>query len=327
MAKKTITTKSPKKITDAPKKVEAKVVKVEILDKAKSRGKQSSQLPHLRDGLSSYLEHIQKYPLLTKEQELEIATRYKEHGDPKDAETLVTSNLRFVVKVAAEYSKFGSKLIDLVQEGNMGLMHAVREYNPYKGVKLITYAVWWIRGYIQEHLMRQYSMVRIGTTQNQRKLFYKLKKEKDRLDRMGMEPTVQLLSTNLGVPEKDVVSMQQRMGSRDMSLDQPISGDGTSATTWLEMEAGDDVAVDSQMIASESIRLLREGLENLTDQLNDKEKYILTKRVLSEEPLKLQEIGNEWGVSREAVRQMEARLMKKIKKELLEKTNENPEDK
>ena len=164
-------------LVDEPKKL-----KPEVVDREKTT---PGKLPALSDGLSHYLKTINKYPLLTKDQELEIAKRYREDGNPEDAEILVTSNLRFVVKIAAEYSQFSSKIIDLIQEGNVGLMHAVKEYNPYKGARLITYAVWWIRGYIQEFLMKQHSMVRIGTTHNQRKLFYNLQKEKDKLERMG----------------------------------------------------------------------------------------------------------------------------------------------
>ncbi len=151
-------------------------VQAEIVLDEEPRTPSTPSLPEVQDTLSSYLAHVRKYPLLTREEEEKIAQRYKEKGDPKDAEILVTSNLRFVIKIAAEYAKFGAKLIDLIQEGNMGLIHAVKEFNPYRGVRLITYAVWWIRGYIQDYLMKQYSLVRIGTTQNQRRLFYRLEK-------------------------------------------------------------------------------------------------------------------------------------------------------
>ena len=315
--------KSLKKAASKPSKasskksLESKAVKAEVVDRVprKELSKGSAGLPALSDGLTAYLDRIQQYSLLTREQEEEIALRYKEEGDPKDAEILVTSNLRFVVKVAAEYSKFGTKLIDLIQEGNMGLMHAVREFNPYKGVRLITYAVWWIRGYIQEHLMRQYSMVRIGTTQNQRKLFYKLEKEKNRLGQMGIEPTVKLLSTNLGVTENDVELMQQRMSSRDMSLDLPVSPDGT--TKLLDFREDGSVGIDDQLIKQESLQVLDGVVDKLKPQLNTKELHILEQRILADSPKTLQEIGTEWGVSREAVRQMEARVIKKIKNSLV----------
>lgn len=289
-------------------------VKAEVVD-SEPTIQSPENLPALTDGLTNYLQTIQKYPLLTKEDEHRIAVRYKEKGDPRDAEILVTSNLRFVVKVAAEYSKFGSKLIDLIQEGNVGLMHAVKEFNPYKGTRLITYAVWWIKGYIQDHLMKQHSMVRIGTTHNQRKLFYNLEKEKAALDKMGMEPTVQLLSDRLGVPEKDVRMMEQRMARRDMSLDQPLNDDQSGSL--LDFETSEGPATDELLIEQESINQLKSAISNLRDNLSEKELYILENRLLNDEPMKLQEIGTEWGVTREAVRQMESRLMKKIKKELL----------
>ncbi|MGZ3843105.1 MAG: sigma-70 family RNA polymerase sigma factor, partial [Bdellovibrio sp.] len=181
------------------------------------------------DPLVMYLNEIRRYKVLTKEEEQALAKKYFETKEPQAAEALVKANLRFVVKIAAEYSKFGSKMIDLIQEGNVGLMHAVREFNPYKGARLITYAVWWIRGYIQEFLMRQYSMVRIGTTQNQRKLFYQLQKEKEALDAMGIEPNAALIGSRLGIPEDEVRDMAMRMSGRDLSLDRPLDEDsGTS---------------------------------------------------------------------------------------------------
>ncbi|HVK61681.1 MAG TPA: RNA polymerase factor sigma-32, partial [Bdellovibrionales bacterium] len=265
------------------------------------------------DPIATYLAEIRKYPLLTKEQERELALHYRETGDPRAAERLVTSNLRFVVKVAAEYSRFGAKLIDLVQEGNVGLMHAVREFNPYKGVRLITYAVWWIRGYIQEYLMRQYSMVRIGTTQNQRKLFYRLQKEKDKLEADGQRATVPLLAGRLGVSEEEVETMQQRLSGRDVSLNTPLDS-GSSAATLLDFEADEHMLVDEDLGHREELEVLREHLEKIRPTLNEKETHLLDNRLLSEEPLTLQEIGDEWKVTREAVRQMEARLVAKIRK-------------
>lgn len=296
-------------VSDEPKKAQ-----VEIVEDAPKKNV-PAKLPALSDGLSHYLETIQRYPLLTKEEEKKIAERYYESKDPKDAEILVTSNLRFVVKVAADYSQFGSKLIDLIQEGNVGLMHAVKEYNPYKGARLITYAVWWIKGYIQDYLMKQHSMVKIGTTHNQRKLYYNLEKEKAKIDQMGMEPTVKLLSDRLGVPEKDVKMMEQRLSRKDVSLDQPLGEDGSGSL--LDFESTGDPDATEQLIQSESIHQLQEALGELRDSLSEKELYILENRLLNDEPMKLQEIGTEWGVSREAVRQMEARLMKKIKKQML----------
>lgn len=269
------------------------------------------------DPIAQYMAEVRRYPLLTREQEQALATRYRETGDKRAAEALVTSNLRFVVKVAAEYSRFGARLIDLVQEGNVGLMHAVREFNPYKGVRLITYAVWWIRGYIQDYLMRQYSMVRIGTTQSQRKLFYRLQKEKDLLESMGEEPSTKLLSSRLGVSEADVESMTQRMQGRDVSLQSSV--DDSGRTTMMDFEAVDEVPVDEQIGNHEMLSLLHAGIEELKDSLNDRERELLEDRLLAEEPLTLQEIGEKYGVTREAVRQMENRLMLKIRKILEER--------
>jgi RNA polymerase sigma-32 factor len=274
----------------------------------------SSGLTPVGDGLSNYLAGINKYPLLTRQQEQEIAERYYRDKNPKDAEILVTSNLRFVVKVAAEYSKFGNRLIDLIQEGNVGLMHAVKEFNPYKGARLITYAVWWIRGYIQEYLMRQHSVVRIGTTQNQRKLFYHLQKEKDKLDQLGQAPSLQLLSSRLGIPEEDIKMMEERMSGKDVSLDQPLS-DSNSAPR-MDMAASDELSVEDVLEKNETLSLLEEKISELRPSLSEKEIYILEKRLLSDNPITLQDIGSEWGVTREAVRQMESRLMNKIKQEM-----------
>ncbi len=273
------------------------------------------------DPIAQYMAEVRRYPLLTREQEQALAIRFRETGDKRAAEALVTSNLRFVVKVAAEYSKFGARLIDIVQEGNVGLMHAVREFNPYKGVRLITYAVWWIRGYIQDYLMRQYSMVRIGTTQSQRKLFYRLQKEKELIESQGEEPSVKLLSSRLGVSEADVESMTQRMSGRDVSLQTAVDDSGRA--TLLDFEATDDVPIDEQMGHQEMLSLLNEGIQELKDSLNAREKELLEDRLLADEPMTLQEIGEKYGVTREAVRQMENRLMLKIRKILEERLKPN----
>lgn len=291
---------------------DAEEILIEALKKPKKKPKASSEKSLTSiDPINTYLAELKKYPLLTKEEEQALALRYREHHDSKAAEQLVTSNLRFVVKVAAEYSKFGAKLIDLIQEGNVGLMHAVKEFNPYKGVRLITYAVWWIRGYIQEYLMRQYSMVRIGTTANQRKLFYRLQKEKDRLDAMGKEPNFALLSSRLGVTEQEVLDMTNRMSGRDVSLNQPVGDDGK--TSLMDFESIDEASADEQMSRAEELQILNRNIEAIRDQLNPKETYILENRILSDEPMTLQEIGDHYGTTREAVRQLEARLMIKIK--------------
>lgn len=278
---------------------------------SKSVSVTTSHLPKSSDPLVVYLNEIRRYPLLTKEMEKEVSMKYFETKDPEAAQLLVRSNLRFVVKIAAEYSKFGAKLIDLIQEGNVGLMHAVREFNPYKGARLITYAVWWIRGYIQEYLMRQYSMVRIGTTQNQRKLFYQLQKEKNNIEALSNEKNLAELSERLGIPEDEIKIMAQRLSGRDVSLDKPMDEDG--ATTLGSFQASTAESMEDAFARQEMISLLQTKVSELEPELSDREKIILHERVLNEEPLTLQEIGEKYGITREAVRQMEVRLIKKIK--------------
>lgn len=269
------------------------------------------------DPLARYMAEVKKYPLLSKEEEKRLAMLFYDKGDQSAAEKLVTANLRFVVKIAAEYSKFGNKMIDLIQEGNMGLMHGVRQYNPYNGARLITYAVWWIRGYIQEYLMKQHSMVRVGTTANQRKLFYQLRKQKEELERMGFDAGVKKLSGQLGIPEKEVSEMTQRMSGGDISLDKSVNHDGT--TTLIELQHDEyQSQADDELGNKEEIEQLRQSISSIKDQLNKREVELLEDRLLSEFPKTLKAIGDRYGVSREAVRQMEARLLKKIKAKLQE---------
>jgi RNA polymerase sigma-32 factor len=192
------------------------------------------------------------------------------------------------------------------------LMQAVREFNPYKGVRLITYAVWWIRGYIQEYMMKQYSMVRIGTTQNQRKLFYNLQKQKDELEALGQAPDFALLSSRMGIPEQEIEIMQQRLQGRDVSLNQPL--DDESQTSLMDLQKSpNETSVDEQIGHQEELNLLRANLDKIRDQLSEKELYILNNRLLADEPLTLQEIGDKYSITREAVRQLENRLIGKIK--------------
>lgn len=280
------------------------------------------------DPVSIYLSEVRKYPVLSREAEAELAKKYFETKDPTAAQALVTANLRFVVKVAGEYSRFGARMIDLIQEGNVGLMHAVREFNPYKGVRLITYAVWWIRGYIQEYLMKQYSMVKIGTTQNQKRLFYQLQKEKAALDALGSNPSVQLIAEKLGIPADEVQDMSRRLSGRDVSLDAPLDDDTGPRLKDLQKSSADDP--ESSLEQMELLRMLEEKIEEIRPRLNAKETLLLEERILADDPLTLQEIGEKWGTTREAVRQMEVRLMGKLKTAFLNPTEEksaNPKKK
>lgn len=278
------------------------------------------------DPMSVYLASIQKYPLLSREEEQKLALQYFESKDPSAAQALVTANLRFVVKIAAEYSKFGAKLIDLVQEGNVGLMHAIREFNPYKGVRLITYAVWWIRGYIQDYLMRQYSLVRIGTTQNQRKLFYQLKREKEALDALGENPDYKQLAEKLGIPEDEIQDMQNRLKGRDISLDRPMDTD-TKVTLGDLQKSKESLTLDEELALNEQIALLKEKIDEIRPELSPREIIILDERLLADEPLTLQEIGEKYNITREAVRQMEVRVVNKIKKKFLDTTESTESEK
>jgi RNA polymerase sigma-32 factor len=301
------------------KKTEPEIIDINPPEEESSSASASSERSLApTDPVAQYLQEIRKYPVLSKEDEYEVAKKYYETRDPALAEVLVTSNLRFVVKVAAEYSRFGARLIDLVQEGNVGLMHAVKEFNPYKGVKLITYAVWWIRGYIQEYLMRQYSMVRIGTTANQRKLFYQLQKQREELERMGFQSGVKLLSGKLGIPENEVLEMSRRLSGRDVSLDQPLKT-GESNTTFLDLQSdATDTDLSDEMGHMEELQILEEQLDMLRPHLNEREIFLLDQRILSDDPMTLQEIGDKYGVTREAVRQLEVRLIKKIKNQMIQ---------
>lgn len=269
------------------------------------------------DPLALYMQEIAKYPVLSREDEKKWAIKYYETKDPKAAEVLVTSNLRFVVKVASEYSKFGSRLIDLIGEGNVGLMQAVKDFNPYKGVRLITYAVWWIRGYIQEYLMKQHSMVKIGTTQNQRKLFYRLQKEKENMERIGFSEAVKQLSGKLDISEDEIIEMSKRLSGKDVSLSAPVGSEGSTTLLDLQSKPSDE-NLEDQLGTLEEVESLHEIIDEIRPSLNDRELDLLENRVLSEDPLTLQEIGDKNGVTREAVRQMEARLIKKIKTKFLE---------
>lgn len=295
----------------------------ELLATPSSKAVSVKSISSSTDPLTLYLNEIQRYPLLTREEEEKIAKEYYDTRNPDAAQKLVRANLRFVVKIAAEYSKFGARMIDLIQEGNVGLMHAVKEFNPYKGNKLITYAVWWIKGYIQEYLMRQYSMVRIGTTQNQRKLFYQLQKQKEALEKLGETPQIALLSEKLGIPEDEVSEMAKRMSGRDVSIDRPIDEDsGFSIKDLLKSESGEE-PLDERMALAEQLEILKEKIESLRPELNEKEKIILDERLLSDDPLTLQEIGEKYKITREAVRQAEVRVLKKIKDKMGVK-NDNP---
>lgn len=264
----------------------------------------------------NYIHFISRFPLLSREEEYKLAVEYYEKKNPKAAEKLVQSNLRFVIKVAGEYSKFSSKIMDLIQEGNVGLIKAVREFNPYKGVRLITYAVWWIKGYIQEYLIRQHSMVRIGTNKKEKALYYLLRKEKDTLDQLTHTKLLPEMSRYTKTSVEELETMKQRVFLRDVSLNQPIkTGSSTSLLDFQEDKSQNNL--EEKISDSQQAVLLRKFLKQIEPQLTKQEKVILQNRLLKSKPDTLQKIADTFQITREAVRQSEQRLMLKLKKQLV----------
>jgi RNA polymerase sigma-32 factor len=274
-----------------------------------------SNLPVVKNSLESYLVQINRFALLTPEEEFNLAVRYRKHNDIEAAQQLITSNLRFVVKVAFEYKSYGVKLLDLIQEGNIGLMMAVKKFNPYKGYRFISYAIWWIRAYIQNFIIKTWSLVKIGTTQAQKKLFYKIGKVRKALesDQDG-DKKYEKLADDLEVAKEDIIEMEQRMSSRDLSLDAPF--DEGHELTHLDL-LQEDSPNQEEIFAQEEEKGIREReIEKAMERLNEKEIYVIKNRVMSDSPLTLQEIGDHLKLSRERVRQIESEALKKLKKEI-----------
>ncbi|MEA2113816.1 MAG: RNA polymerase factor sigma-32 [Thermodesulfobacteriota bacterium] len=263
--------------------------------------------------LHRYLQEISQYELLSREEAEELATRFQESGDPEAAYRLVSSNLRLVVKVAMDFQKYWMQnFMDLIQEGNVGLVQATKKFDPYRGVKFSYYAAYWIRAYILKFIMDNWRLVKIGTTQAQRKLFFSLNKEKKLLEAQGFKPDVKLLAERLNVKESEVVEMGQRMDNWDVSLEAPVRSDSEDEQKSFLPQEGPGI---EDIVAGQEMRdRLAEVLAGVENKLNDKEKVILTKRLLSDEPQTLQTIADQFGISRERVRQIESNLLKKLKK-------------
>jgi RNA polymerase sigma-32 factor len=273
-----------------------------------------TNLPAVKNSLESYLVQINKFPLLSPEEEFELAARYRKSNDIEAAEKMITSNLRFVVKVAFEYKSYGVKLLDLIQEGNIGLMMALKKFNPYKGYRFISYAIWWIRAYIQNFIIKTWSLVKIGTTQTQKKLFYKIGKVRKALEsNRDDEKRYDTLAQDLAVPKEDLIEMEQRMSSRDLSLDAPFDED--HELTHLDLLQEDSLNQEETLALEEEKNLRERNVRNALKRLNEKEKYVIMNRVMAESPLTLQEIGGHLKLSRERVRQIENEALKKLKKE------------
>ncbi|MBS3809560.1 MAG: RNA polymerase factor sigma-32 [Desulfobacterales bacterium] len=264
------------------------------------------------DPLQRYLSEISRYPLLTREQEIELGHRVQEEGDPDAAYILATSNLRLVVKIAMEFQRtWMQNLMDLIQEGNIGLMQAVQKFDPYKNVKFSYYAAFWIKAYILKFIMDNWRLVKIGTTQGQRKLFFKLKKEKQKLVEQGFMPETKLLSSRLGVSEQEVRDMDQRLDGWDVSLDEPLKDD--SDTERGDFFSSDSESIESQVARKEVETLLREKVGEFKKHLLERELDIFEKRIFTENPVTLQEIGDQYQISRERVRQLEKNIVKKMR--------------
>jgi len=266
-----------------------------------------------RDPLAAYMRDVHRYKLLTPEQEHDLAVKYAVEGDLDAARELVTSNLRLVVKIAYDYRQAYKNLLDLVQEGNIGLMQAVKKYDPYKGVKLSSYAAWWIRAYMLRFILNNHRLVKVGTTQAQRKLFFNLKKEKARLSAMGIDPTPARIAERLNVPEHEVVSMDRRLAAGEASLDAPVgAGDGRQVAR-VELVPGGGAGMDDVLAEQQLGDQFKDKIHEFGATLVGKEKRIFDERLLAEDPRTLQELGTEFGVSRERVRQLEKRLLEKLR--------------
>jgi RNA polymerase sigma-32 factor len=267
-------------------------------------------LPVVADSMSRYLAEIRRFPLLSAEDERQLAIRFYEEKDLEAAHRLITANLRFVVKVAGEYRSYGLKMLDLIQEGNVGLMMAVRKFNPYKGIRLISYAVWWIRAYIQNFIISSWSLLKIGTTQAQKKLFFKLNQAKRAIKNMLGNDDLHETALVLDVKESEVVEMEQRMHG-EYSLDAELVG--SDGLTLLESIADDRQSQEELLADHQEAVLQQREIAQALAKLNAKERYIIEQRVAAETPQTLQEIADHFAISRERVRQIEEAALKKLR--------------
>ncbi|MZG29992.1 MAG: sigma-70 family RNA polymerase sigma factor [Nitrospinae bacterium] len=287
-------------------------------DESTTDEKNQTRLPVVRnkgslvptDPFTAYLQEVRKYPLLSEEEEKELAIHYKETGDYDSAYKLTTANLMLVIKIAMTFKREWQNLMDLIQEGNVGLMKAVKNFDPFRGVRLSAYATWWIKSYILKHILDNWRLVRVGTTNARRKLLFNLKKEKEKLEREGFDPTTKLLAERFGVDEGEVIDVSASIGAMDVSIDTPAHPESnvTPAQTLT-----DGKSIESAAELEQFKEILNKNIENFKTELNSNEIEILDQRILSESPLSLQELGDQRGVTREAVRQAEQRLLKKFK--------------
>jgi RNA polymerase sigma-32 factor len=265
------------------------------------------------DALSAYMNELGSYPPISREEEHELAVRWTEKGDVEAARRLVLSNLRLVVKIAMEYRRAWVNVLDLIQDGNVGLLEAVQRYDPYKGVKLSSYAVYWIRAYILKYILDNFRIVRLGTTRAQRKLFFRLNKEKRKLERQGFEVEPQLLAERLDVTEADVVDMDQRLSQSDLSTNAPARRDESEGAEFGDFLSAAGPSAESTVADAELRRVFMERVQDFSETLEERDQKLLEERVLADEPKTLAELGEELGVSRERVRQLEARIVSRLR--------------
>lgn len=284
-------------------------------EKEKKPEEVSSSLPALSNSLQSYLAQIRDHPVLSREEEYELAMRHRETGDLEAARKLIVSNLKFVVRIANEYKNYNVNTLDLIQEGNIGLMKAVRGFDPTKGYRLISYAVWWIRAYIQNHIMKSWSLVKVGTNQSQRKLFYKLRSTKNKIEATGAEMEEDIYSEiakELDVPDSQVIEMDRIMSGKDLSLDANI--EGSTERTYVDM-LGDTFDQEQFLEDSQARPLVAKKIKEALANLKDRERYIIERRILTDSPETLEKLSRKFGISRERVRQIEKNALNKIRKE------------
>ena len=284
----------------------------------KIKGKKKSLVPAVRreerlvplDPFAAYLQEAKRYPILSEEEEKELAIRLTETGDVDAAYQLTTANLMLVVKIAMTFKREWQNVMDLVQEGNIGLMKAVKNFDPFRGVRLSAYATWWIKSYILKYILDNWRLVRVGTTNSRRKLLFNLKKEKERLEREGFDPSTKLLAEHFGVDENEIIDVEASIGAVDVSMDTPTRADSSMTPA---QSLSDGKSLEKRAEIDQFREILKRKIEGFKSELKPGEIEILEKRVLSESPQSLQELGDERGVTREAVRQAEQRLLKKFK--------------
>ncbi len=280
---------------------------------------QAATFPSNSGSLAVYLAEINRYPLLTVDEEQRLARKFAKEGDLDAAHRLVTANLRFVVKVSYEYRSYGIKMADLIQEGNIGLMKAVQKFDADKGVRLISYAVWWIRAFIQNYILKSWSLVKLGTTQAQRKLFFSLARTRRELEKMGADGEQKSTNENaiakkLRVKPGEVLEMQQRMEGRDLSLDAPMGDDGGSSHVDFVQDGAD--LPDGELADKEERGIVQERVLEALSRLDPRERYIIEQRIMQDKPMTLKELGEHFGFSRERARQLEIRAKAKLESEL-----------